>query len=244
MSLAGQTAVVTGGAIRLGRAFALALAEAGANVVIHYGTSVEEAEETAQLIRSQGRDCWTCSADLRDPVTGTKELFQFIKEEIGPVSILVNSAAIFDPARFLDTDAELFDRTIDINFKAPFFLSRQFVNQLPEDVRGQIINIVDWRAERIDRRYLIYSLAKNSLLELTKALALELAPRVRVNGIAPGAILPPPGEDDFPKGKTDEIPLRHTGGPDDLVRAMRYLLESEFVTGEIMHVTGGEHLIQ
>ncbi|QDU79008.1 3-oxoacyl-[acyl-carrier-protein] reductase FabG [Polystyrenella longa] len=242
MSVVGQTAIVTGGAVRLGRAFALALAEAGANVVVHFGNSDDAAEETARLIRAMGRTCWTCSADFRDPITGTEALFRFVEEKVGPASILVNSAAIFDAARFEETDPALFDRTMDINFKAPFYLSRRFVSQVPDDIRGQIVNIVDWRAERIDRKFLVYSLAKNSLLELTKALAIELAPRIRVNAIAPGAILPPPGESEFQEGKKKEIPLAHTGNPDDLVHALQYLLNGEFVTGEIMHVTGGEHL--
>lgn len=243
MPLSGKIAIVTGGAIRLGRAFAMALSEANAKVVVHYGSSKTAAEETVQEITSQGRDAIAVSADLNDPLTATQNLFEVTHQELGPASILINSAAIFEPAQFAETSSELFDKTWNINFKAPFFLSQKFAEQLPSHESGQIINIVDWRAEKIDRNFLAYSLAKNSLLELTKSLAVELAPRIRVNAIAPGAILPPPGDDEsYFHRKRDQIPLQQTGTPNDLVQAMHYLLQSKFVTGEVLHVTGGEHL--
>ncbi|MCA9039836.1 MAG: SDR family oxidoreductase [Planctomycetaceae bacterium] len=243
MSLEGEIAIVTGGAVRVGRAFALSLAEWGAKVVVHYGSSQAEAEETVKEIRSMGGTALPCSADLRHPTDAAEKLFSFCNQELGSASILVNSAAIFEAACFSETSPELLARTTAINFESPFFLSQQFAKQLPEDIDGKIINIVDWRAEKIDGEYLAYSLAKNSLLELTKTLALELAPRVRVNAIAPGAILPPPGGsvEEFEQ-KAEAIPLKRTGSPDELVRALRYLLEAPFVTGEILHVTGGEHL--
>ncbi|MEZ6047036.1 MAG: SDR family oxidoreductase [Planctomycetaceae bacterium] len=243
MSVAGEIAIVTGGAVRVGKAFALALAEWGAKVLVHYGSSQQAAEETVELIQSRGGSAAVCQADLSHPAPAAEKLIACCHQEFGPASILINSAAIFKPARFADTTDKLLKETMAINFEAPFFLSQQFAKQLPASTEGNIVNIIDWRAEQIDRKFLAYSLAKNSLLELTKALALELAPHVRVNAIAPGAILPPPDEShEYFQEKAKEIPLKRTGSPAELVRALQYLLEAPFVTGEVMHVTGGEHL--
>jgi len=243
MKLAGQTAIVTGGAHRLGKAFALALGQAGANVVLHYGHSESSARETLVELQKLGTKAIAVSADFNLPVDACEKLFTEVDQHFGTAQILINSAAIFDQADFQNTNETLFDATWNINFKAPFFLSQWFASQLPEEQSGQIINIIDWRAEKIDRNYLTYSLAKNSLMELTRALAVELAPRFQVNAIAPGAILPPPDQPQaYLQRKAENIPLKRTGSPEDLVAALFYLLNSKFVTGEILHVTGGEHL--
>lgn len=243
MNLAGQTAIVTGGAIRLGKAFAFALGHAGARIVLHYGQSETAANETLSELTSRGIEAIAVQADLNQPVDACEKLFSEVEREFGPAQVLINCAAIFDPAPFTETDEPLFDATFNINFKAPFFLSQWFATQLPESLPGQIVNIIDWRAEKIDSNFLAYSLAKNSLLQLTKSLAVELAPRIRVNAIAPGAILPPPDQPQaYLERKAEKIPLKRTGTPEDLVAALSYLLNSEFVTGEVLHVTGGEHL--
>lgn len=236
-------AVVTGAAVRIGRAVALALAQQGADIVLHYGHSNDAAEETAEQIRHLGRQALTVSADLSQPLSGVKSVFNAAKK-LGPCNILVNSAAIFENARLVETAEELFDRHLQINLKAPYFLCQEFVRQLGADRQGQILNFVDWRAETPPADYAAYTVSKAGLLALTKTLALQLAPRIRVNAIAPGAILPPPGGhfDQWQQEKLPDIPLARTGDTDDIVDAALYLIRSKFVTGEILHVTGGEHL--
>jgi pteridine reductase len=238
-----RVAVVTGGAVRIGRSIALSLAEAGCDIVLHYGRSRDDAERTAGDIRSLGRQVVTVSADLTAPIAATTTLFD-AAEQIGGASILVNSAAIFEDAPLADTSEDLYDRHASINLKAPFFLCREFVRRLPHDRRGHIVNLADWRAETPPADFVAYTLSKAGIVALTKSLALQLAPRVQVNAIAPGAILPPPGEDfeRWRSMKQPQIPLARTGSPEDIAAAVRYLMASSFVTGEVLHVTGGEHL--
>jgi pteridine reductase len=236
-------AVVTGAAVRLGRAIALALAEEGYDLVVHYGHSRDEVEQTAKEIGQLGRNVATVAADLMQPAAAANAIFD-TAARLGGARLLVNSAAIFENASLCETSEELYDRHLAINLKAPFFLSREFVRRLPGEQHGQIINLADWRAETPPADYLAYTLSKAGIVALTKALALQLAPRIRVNAIAPGAMLPPPGEPEEPwrMSKLPEIPLARTGSPDDIAAAAVYLARSEFVTGEILHVTGGEHL--
>ena len=243
LPLQNRVAVVTGAAVRLGRAIALALAEQGADIVVHYGRSRDDAERTADDIRNLGRKAVTVTADLSRPVEAAAAIFD-AAEPLGGADLLVNSAAIFEDAPLADTGEDLYDRHLAINLKSPFFLCREFVRRLPEGRCGQIINLADWRAETPPADYVAYTLSKAGIVALTKSLALQLAPRVRVNAIAPGAMLPPPGkpEESWRSDKLPEIPLGRTGSPGDIAAAAVYLVRSEFVTGEVLHVTGGEHL--
>lgn len=242
MELQDRVAVVTGAGVRLGRAMALALAEAGAHVAVHYHRSSAAAEATADAIRALGRQAVTIQADLGD-MGAVRELIPAARESLGCVSILVNSAAIFERGTLATTTEELWDRHLDINLKAPFLLCQAMAGQLEPEMRGQILNITDWRALRPGKLYVAYTVAKAGLVALTKTLALGLAPQVQVNAIAPGAILPPPGESDGALQRlVPRIPMGHTGSPDDVVQAALYLLRADFVTGEVLHVTGGEHL--
>ena len=236
-------AVVTGAAVRLGRAIALALAREGFDLVLHYGHSAEEVQHTAGEVLAIGRRVVTVSADLAQPVQAAEQIFA-AAAGLGPVRLLVNSAAIFENAPLAETSEELYDRHQAINLKAPYFLCREFTRQLPAQQGGQIINLADWRGETPPADYLAYTLTKAGMVALTKGLALQLAPRIRVNAIAPGAILPPPGGDAtaWAASKQKEIPLRQVGGPADIVAATVYLVHSHFVTGEILHVAGGEQL--
>lgn len=234
---------MTGAAVRIGRAIALALAENGADIVLHYGRSRDDAERTAEEIRGFGRRALTASAELSKPVEAAGLVFN-AAESLGGADILVNGAAIFEDSPLAETAEEFYDRHLAINLKAPFFLCREFVRRLPAGRQGHIVNLADWRAETPPADYVAYTLSKAGIVALTKALALQLAPWVQVNAIAPGAILPPPGGDEasWRAGKLPDIPLRRTGSPDDIAAAAVYLIRSEFVTGEILHVTGGEHL--
>ena len=241
--LRGQVAVVTGGAIRLGRAISLTLGSLGADVCVHFNRSDQAAREVTREIEAMGVRATCVKADLSSPVSASRVIVQWAYECFGRLDILINNAAIFEPGGTLDTSEELWDRNFSINLKAPFFLCQQFVRCLGDKGTGQIINIADWCASRATRRPIAYALTKAALVAMTKHMAVELAPRVRVNAIAPGAILPPVGQDDSCLKKIARlIPLGRTGTIDDFTAALTYLLHADFVTGEVLYVTGGQHL--
>ena len=237
-----MVALVTGGAVRIGRALALALAGRGARVAIHYGHSDEAAAETVAAIRELGGDAAAFAADLRD-LARMEELVDRVAERFGRVDILVNSAAAFVPAGFADSTEPLWDEHFAVNLKAPFFLSQAFARHVGVERPGQIINIADWRAIRPDPRCLAYSLTKAGIVAMTQGLAVALAPNIRVNAIAPGAILPPPDRDGtYLEELGKRLPLRRHGSPDEVAAALLYLATAEFVTGQVLFVDGGEHL--
>lgn len=243
MELAGRTAVVTGGAVRLGKAMALRLAKAGMQIVVHYGHSADEAKQTCEEIRQLGTQAVSVQADLMDPETAAETVFQTAHDEFGGADVLINSAAIFEPGRLADTSGDLFDRHLQINLKSPFFLAKQLAAGLGDRMEAAIVNIADWRATHPDPNYLAYTLTKSALVSLTEGLAKDLAPKVRVNAIAPGAILPPPGESEaeFEQRGENNL-LGHTGSAADIAEAALYLLEADFITGHLLYVNGGEHL--
>jgi len=248
MDLHGRVAIVTGGGVRLGKALVLALANAGCHVGIHYGHSAQEAAEVAEAARNTGVQATTIQADLASPENAARTIVSQVTNELGHVSILVNSAAIFEPGTLQTTDADNWHRHFAINLEAPFCLCREFARQRGDAPAsspqpGHIVNIVDWRALRPIEGHLAYTLAKSGLVTLTKLLARELAPQVQVNAIAPGAILPAPGMSSAEfQQQAERIPLQRTGRPDDVAGTLLFLLRSEFLTGEIIHVTGGEQL--
>ncbi len=243
MELQDRVAIVTGAGVRIGRALAMSLAAAGCRVMIHCGNSRDEAEQVRDEIIAGGGAAAVVSADFRQPVAAADEVMQATGAAFGPSSVLINSAAIFEAGLLRDLDEDQWDRHFAINLKAVAFLCRAFVEQLPTGERGHIVNVADWRARRPQPGHLAYTLTKSGVVTLTEILARELAPDVQVNAIAPGAILPPPGaDDDHLQRLAEAIPLRRTGSPADICEALHYLLRSDFVTGELMHVTGGEQL--
>lgn len=242
MELAGKVAIVTGGAVRLGRALALALAEQGARVVVHYGSSAGPARTAVAEIEALGSDAVALQADLRH-LEQVPTVVERAVDHFGQVDVLVNNAAIFEPGRWDDTTEENWDRHFAINLKAPFFLSQAFARQVGEGRAGHVVNIADWRAVRPGVGHVAYTLTKAGLVAMTKSLALALAPHVQVNAIAPGLILPPPGEDEaYLERKAGRVPLRRTGSPQEVADALLFLLRSDFITGELVFVTGGEDL--
>lgn len=161
----------------------------------------------------------------------------------GQLDILINSAAIFVPSDLAHTTEQLWDQHFAINLKSPFFLSQAFAAQVGKERQARIVNIADWRGLRPDTGYLAYSLTKAAVLAMTKGLALALAPNILVNAIAPGAILPPPGKSqEYLDQLASNIPARRVGSPAEIARTMLFLVKSDFVTGEAIFVTGGEHL--
>ena len=243
MKLTGRTAIVTGAAVRIGRAIALRLAEAGMHVGVHYHASERAAREVVETICSLGVRAIAVSADLSRPIAAAAEIFEQVRHELGPAHVLINSAAIFEPGTLATTDEDNWDRHQNINLKAPLFLSREFARQLPPGERGHIINIADWRGETPIPGHLSYTVAKAGLIAVTKLLAQELGPAVQVNAIAPGPILPAPGQSpqEFAR-RGSELPLGRPGDPEAIARGVLYLLKTDFVTGDIHHITGGEHL--
>ena len=242
MEIKGKVAIVTGGAVRLGQALALALAERGARLVIHYGSSAGPAQEIIAQVKSMGSDALAIQADLCRTVEA-QSLIARAAEHFGQLDILVNSAAIFKPGDWAGTTEANWDEHMAINLKAPFFLSQAFAAHVGRERPAHIVNIADWRATRPTAHYLAYTLTKAALITMTQSLALALAPNIQVNAIAPGAILPPPGQDQAYLDKlAQNIPARRTGSPDDVAKALLFLLDSDFVTGDVIPVTGGEHL--
>jgi len=232
-------ALITGGARRIGRAIVLSLAEKGFDVALHYRSSRSEAEEVAEAIKKIGRQCHLFRCDLND-MKDVSSLIPQVFKRFPDCNLLINNASIFKRARFTETDEPLFDRHFNINFKAPFFLSSDFAKHCSE---GQIINILDTKVSRALIEYFVYTLTKKALSEFTRMAAKELGPRIRVNGICPGLILPSSelSEEDFQE-LGGRIPLQRTGSPESVVSAIHFLLDNTFITGETIFVDGGEHL--
>lgn len=243
MDLHDRVAIVTGGAVRIGQAIALSLAEQGAKVCLHYGRSAQEADQTVTAITRNGGAASAVQADLSQPVEAARKIVAHAVGELGPVDVLVNSAAIFEPGTLATTSEETWDRHFNINLKAAFFLTQSFTAQLAPERQAHVVNILDFRASRPGPDHVSYTLTKSALLTLTLSLAQELAPRVQVNGIALGAILPVAGTSaSHFERLVQQIPLRRPGSTVEVARALLFLLGSDFVTGEILHLTGGEHL--
>lgn len=241
--LRGKSALVTGGAVRLGRALAERLAREGLDVCIQFGSSHAAAAEAVLVLGALGVRAVSVQADFTDPVSAARRVVDFAVQELGRVDVLVNSAAIFEPGTLADTDEAHWDRHLSINLKAPAFLCREFAQARAPGSTGQIVNIADWRALRPGAGHLAYTISKAGLVALTGILAQELAPHVQVNAIAPGAILPAPGASPAQFAEIGRsTPLQRTGRPDDIADALVYLLRSEYVTGEVLHVTGGQQL--
>ena len=239
-ALEGRTALVTGAAKRLGRATALLLAEQGANVVVHYNQSAEGAEVTADRIREHGVSAWTLPADLGQPAEATR-LMQRAAEQTGGVDILINSASIFPADRLGDVSLDSFQENFRLNTFSPLELCREFAKQGQD---GAIVNFLDTRILDYDREHMSYHLSKRALFTLTRAMALEFAPRVRVNAVAPGLVLPPAGKDQsYLDALAHTNPLQAHGSAEDVAAAVLFLVANRFVTGQVIYVDGGRHML-
>ncbi len=238
--LHGRAALITGAGRRLGEAFARAVAEAGGDVCLHFGTTPAD-ELAAELSRKHGVRAVALQADLADAAAVSRLLDRAV-ERLGEVDLLVNSASVFGSATLANTDVDTWQHHLAVNLTAPFLLSQAFArhrNGRP----GAIVNLLDWRALRPGPDHLAYTVSKAGLAALTKSLAQALAPAIRVNGLALGAILPPPGasgEDDRPAA---QAPLGRWGTLEETCDALLFLLAGpDFITGEILHLDGGRHL--
>ena len=234
-----KTILITGAARRLGRVFALACARAGADVVIHHGHSAADAETLHAEINELGRKAWIMQADLSDS-SQTQGLIPLVNRST-PIHFLVNSAAIFESLTFDATSIEDWEKHTAINLTAAFLLSQSFARQAKHGAR--IVNILDWRALRPGADHFPYTVSKSALAAMTKSMAVALAPRITVNALALGAILPPSDGKKNPE-IIKNVPLKRWAEIDEVEQALLFLLTSPaYITGEIIHVDGGRHLV-
>jgi NAD(P)-dependent dehydrogenase (short-subunit alcohol dehydrogenase family) len=242
MEISGRVALVTGGARRVGRVLALGLAREGADIIVHYHRSRDEADETVAEIEALGRRALALSADLAQADDVTR-MATDVRRELGRLDILVNSASLFERAAFDDITPADFDRVIGTNLRGPFFLSQAAAPMLRE-ANGVIINIGDLSALQPWPSYAHHAVSKAGLVHLTRVLARALAPAIRVNAIVPGTVLPPDDWDgsDGVHGQDRRV-LDRAGQPEDVLDALLYLVRADFVTGQTLIVDGGRTVL-
>ena len=243
MVLQGSKVLVTGAARRVGREITLAMARRGADCVVHYRSSESDAEATAAAVRAEGVAAVTVQADL-GTTAGVDHLVEEARGAFGRIDVLINNAAIYRPTPFESLSEEDWDEHVNINLKAPFLCALTLGKVMLRQGGGKIINLVDQAGERPYPGFLPYCVSKAGLIGLTRALALELAPKVQVNGISPGPVVNPEG---FSREEIRAVPMatpmRRTGSPDDVARASVFLVEgSDFITGVVLPVDGGWQL--
>lgn len=240
MKIAGRTALVTGGAQRVGRAISLALAQAGANIVINYHRSAAPAQATAAEIQLLGVDALPVQADVADQEQ-VEDLVAAACDRFGRVDILINSASWWKKTPFPTTDLATWRRVADILIHGPFYCANAIAPLMLDRGEGAIVNIVDLSAWQPWRDYTAHSVGKAALLALTRQLALELAPAVRVNAVAPGPVLPPPEYDEARIARVAaRTLLGRWGTVRDVADAVLFLIRSDYITGEVIVVDGGE----
>jgi NAD(P)-dependent dehydrogenase (short-subunit alcohol dehydrogenase family) len=243
MELAGSIALVTGAARRIGRQIALELGRRGARVAIHYRSSEAEARQTREAVSAFGVDAAVFRADLASPSEPTA-LVAAVEEHFGGLDILVNSASVFGPSRWDDTTAETWDTQLNVNARAPFLISQAAARVMQRSGRGKIINIADGAGESVWPGYLAYSISKATLLAVTKGMARSLAPEITVAAVAPGPVLFPENySEDQKKAAVERTLLKRAGSAEDVMRAVLFLLENDYITGDVIHVDGGRHLV-
>ena len=240
----GKTALVTGGARRLGAAIARRLHAAGASVLIHYRDSEADAAKLeAELNAARPRSAAKVKAELLAPIA-PRALVSAALDAFGRLDVLVNNASSFFPVALGEIEASHWEELIGSNLRAPLFIAQQAAAELAKR-EGTIINVVDIHAERPLKGYPVYSVAKAGLAALTRSLALELAPRVRVNGVSPGAITWP-DDGQFDPAERSRIlattPLARVGSPEDIAHAVHFLATAGYVTGQIIAVDGGRSI--
>ncbi len=240
MNPQGKTALVTGGAIRIGKAITLGLAQAGANVVINYHGSAPEAEQTAAEARALGVEALTLQADVADYDQVTR-MAAFARERFGGVDILVNSASLFKRTPLPAQDVADWQRVTRISIDGAFFCANVFAPRMIEKGEGAIVNIVDLSAWEPWAGFAAHGVGKAALLALTRQLAFELAPAVRVNAVAPGPVLAPPGYDAARiESLAQKTLLKRWGTPQDVAQAVRFLVEASYITADCIIVDGGQ----
>ncbi len=234
-----KTLLVTGGAKRIGRCISLSAAKAGFDVAIHYRSGGREAETVADEIRRLGRRAFLVDGDLNDPAA-TEQVVSRVFDAAGRLDVLVSNASIFHKSGLLDFSLAELDREIRVNAFAPLALARAYRER--SEV-GNIVHLLDSRINSYDKLHAAYHFSKRMLYDVTRLLAIELAPGFRVNAVAPGLILPPEGEPPsyLETHKTENLLLKY-GTPEDIARAVLFLVENDFITGQVIYVDGGRNL--
>ena len=235
-------ALVTGGADRIGKAVTVHLAQQNYNLVLHYNSSKEKAQKLKEELESIYADITVELLQinfLKD--NDFDEIFTELKKKKITIDILVNCASDFIPSGFREKGSELLDKEMTINFKSPYLLTKAFASVYG---KGNIINFVDTKVAKNNTVHLDYILSKKLLSDFTKISAVELAPNIRVNAIAPGLILPPEGKDEsYLLSLAQHIPLKTIGNLEEILKAVQFILDSNFFTGQILYIDGGEHLV-
>lgn len=239
MDLFGKNFLVTGGALRIGRCITESLARAGAGVVIHCRHSAKEARELADGILGKGGKAWIVQENL-DSEAACESVMNQAFGEAGGLDGLVNNAAVFHPRHLAETDLSRLMLELRPNFFAPLLLIRAFSRKAKN---GRVVNLLDRRIAGFEKGNLAYQLSKRSLADLTRLAALELAPGIAVNGVAPGPVLLPFDDEGRPREKAGPVPLERRPTPDDVAEAVLFLLRADSITGQILYVDGGQHLL-
>jgi NAD(P)-dependent dehydrogenase (short-subunit alcohol dehydrogenase family) len=242
VNLEGKVALITGGAVRVGKAIALALAQAGADIAFSYNSSGDEAAGTRREIEALGRRAFAVQADS-GKVADCRRLVSETVHALGRLDVLVNNASLWKRTRFAELTEEDWDTVTNILLKGAAFTSHAAAPHLTAHGDGAIVNIIDLSAFVPFPNFIAHSTGKAGLLNLTRSLAIELAPAVRVNAVAPGPVLPPPNYSEKQiQAAADRTLLRRWGAPEDVAQAVLYLVQAPFVTGAVIEVDGGEHL--
>lgn len=243
MDISGKVALITGSSKRVGRETAVELARRGARIAIHYRSDEPGAKETLRLVREAGGSGEVFQAELTD-IAAVERMFSDLETRMKALHILVNNASVFDPGTLDQSTPELWNAQMDSNAMAPFFVAQRAAGLLCLQPQGKIVNLVDVAGETIWPGYLAYSVSKAALIAVNRGLAKALAPDIQVNAIAPGPVL-------FPEHYTQDQKhlaiertlLKRAGSPRDIVNAIVFLLENDYITGEVLHVDGGRHIM-
>jgi NAD(P)-dependent dehydrogenase (short-subunit alcohol dehydrogenase family) len=236
-----RTALITGASKRIGKAMSIHLASQGWNIAIHYNSSPEPAKQLQRHLQQKypENQFGTFQANLME-LMEVQQLIAKVLSEFRSVDLLINNASVFEPSPLKETSVELFERLMAINFHAPFLLSRNYANSTKN---GLIVNLVDSRITNNQSNYAAYSLSKKALWELTKMAALEFAPGIRVNAIAPGVTLPPADKDEnYLLELANKIPMKKPTGLDPILHSLDYIIKNDLLTGQLLFADGGENL--
>ncbi len=235
----GKTALITGAARRIGKALALGLSAAGYRIALHYHSSAKDAQAVREQIRQQGGGCEVFACDLEDE-TAASLLIERVRAVFPDLGLLINNASVYSGGDLRTEDLAVFNRNFNVNFKAPYILTREFARQCRV---GHVINILDANMTRNRSATTSYLLSKKALAALTGMTAVALAPLIRVNAVAPGLILPPEGKkEDYLERLSRGVPLQKTGSPEHLIRDILFLVANDNLTGQIIFEDGGMHL--
>ncbi len=237
-----KTALVTGSGQRIGRSIALALVAEGWDVAVQYYSSGEEADQLCQEISARGQRAAAIRGNLSS-LNDVASLISQARKALGPISCLINNASLFEPDEMGNISETSWDNHLNTNLRAPVFLSQEFANQLPDNVAGNIINIIDQRVIKLKPDYMSYTISKAALWAFTQTAAISLAPKIRVNAISPGPTIANyrQSEAQF-KEQCKSMPLGYGSSPDEIANAARFILATPSMTGEMITIDGGQHL--